>query len=70
MIKQNHKTWKLWIQNRVRKIRENVDIEDWSYVTSENNPVDAATRRTLLSFLVKKLLWWNGPSFLEGDEDS
>ena len=70
LIKQNHKTWKLWIQNRVRKIRENVDIEDWSYVTSENNPVDAATRRTLLSFLVKKLLWWNGPSFLEGDEDS
>ena len=70
MIKQNHKTWKLWIQNRVRKIRENVDIEDWSYVTSENNPVDAATRRTLLSFLVKKLLWWNGPSFLKGDEDS
>ena len=70
LIKQNHKTWKLWIQNRVRKIRENVDIEDWSYVTSENNPVDAATRRTLLSFLVKKLLWWNGPSFLKGDEDS
>ena len=29
-IKQNHKTWKLWIQNRVKKIRENVNTEHWN----------------------------------------
>ena len=44
--------------------------ETWSYVTSENNPADVATRRTSPNFLVSNLLWWNGPSFLEGDEDS
>ena len=58
------------VQNRVKKIRENVDIEHWNYVTSENNPADVATRRTSPNSLVKNLLWWNGPSFLEGDEDS
>ena len=68
-IKQNHKTWKLWIQNRVTKIRENVNIEHWNYVTSENNHADIATRRTSPNSLVKNLLWWNGPSFLEGDEE-
>ena len=69
-IKQNHKTWKLWIQNRVKKIRENVNTEHWNYVTSKNNPADVAICRTSSNSLVKDLLWWNGPSFLEGDEDS
>ena len=62
-IKQNHKTWKLWIQNRVKKIRENVNTEHWNYVTSENNPADVATRRPSPNSLLKNLLWWNGPSF-------
>ena len=26
-IKQTHKTWKLWIQNQFKKIRENVKLE-------------------------------------------
>ena len=49
-IKQNHKTKKLWIQNRVKKVRE-------------NNPADIATRCTSPNSLMKNLLWWNGPSF-------
>ena len=57
-IKENHKTWKLWIQNRVKKIGENVNIEHWNYV---NNPADVATRRTSPNSLVKNLLRWNGP---------
>ena len=61
-IKQNHKTWKLWIQNKVEKIRENVNIEHWNFVTSEDNLADVATRRSPNS-LVKNLLWYNGSSF-------
>ena len=67
-IKQNHKTWKLWIQNRVTKIRENANIEHWNYVTSENNHADIATCCTSPNSLVKNLLGWNGPSFSESDE--
>ena len=67
-IKQNHKTWKLWIQNRVTKIRENANIEHWNYVASENNHADIATCRTSPNSLVKNLLGWNGPSFSESDE--
>ena len=66
-IKQNRKTRKSWILNRVKKFRENNNTEHWNYVTSENNPADVATRRTSPNSLVKNLLPWNGPSFLEGD---
>ena len=52
-IKQNLKTWKLWIQNRLKKIGDNVNIEHWNYV---NNPADVATRRTSPNSLVKNLL--------------
>ena len=69
-IKQNHKTWKLWIQKRVQKIREKVNTEHWNYVISENNSADIAIRRSSSNSLLKNLLWWNGPSFLEGAEDS
>ena len=69
-IKQNHNSWKLWIQNRVNKNGENVNTEHWNYVTSENNPADVATRRPSPNSLLKNLLWWGGPSFLEGDKDS
>ena len=69
-IKQNHKTWKLWIQNRVKKIRKNVIIEHWNYVTSENNPAEVVTRRISPNSLVKILLWWNSPSVLGRGEDS
>ena len=69
-IKQNHKTWKLWIRNSVKKIREDVNTEHWNYVISENKAADVATRRTSPNSLAKNLLWRNGPSFLEGDEDS
>ena len=36
---------------------------------TEINPADAATLRTSPCSLVKNLLSWDGPSFLEGDED-
>ena len=55
-IKENQKPWKLWIQNRVNKIRENVNTERWNYLTSENNPADVATRRASLNSIVKILL--------------
>ena len=64
-IKQNHKTLKLWIQNRVKKNCENGNTEQWNYLlnNTENNPVDVATRRISPNFAVKNLLWGNGPSF-------
>ena len=58
------------IQNRVKKNCQNVHTEHWNCVTSENNPADVATHRTSPNSLAKNLLWWNGPSFLEDDEDS
>ena len=67
-IKQNHKNWKLWIQNRVKKICENVITEQWNSVTSKNNPADVAACRSSSNSNVKNLLWQN--CFYEGDKDS
>ena len=55
-IKQNHKTWKLWIQNGVKKTLEYVNTKHWNYVTSQNNPADVAARETSPSSLLKNLL--------------
>ena len=68
-IKQTHKTWKFWIQNRVKKIRENVKIEHWNYVISGSNPADIATHYFSPNSLFKNLLWWRGPSFSDGSKE-
>ena len=45
-IKQTHKNWKVWTQNRVNVIRDNVPPERWFYVVTKINPADIATRTT------------------------
>ena len=63
-IKQTHKSWKVWVQNRVNVIRDNVSPERWFYILTKINPADIATRITNPIKLVNKSLWWNGPNFL------
>ena len=57
------KKWKIWVENRVSEIRENVGVDCWRYVPTDCNPADAATRyNKRLKF--EEVLWWKGPSFL------
>lgn len=49
---------------------KNVDIEYWNYVTSENNFAYVTTCRNSPNSFVKKLLWWNGTTFLKDNKDS
>ena len=60
-IKAKHKEFKMFVQNRVIKIRENVRGEDWHYCRTNENPADIITRgNTYPNFD----LWWNGPESL------
>ena len=56
-IKQTHKNWKVWVQNRVNVIRDNVAPERWFYVPTKINPDDIATRITNPIKLVNNSLW-------------
>ena len=38
------KELKTFVENRLRKIRNNTDIENWSYFPAEFNPADLITR--------------------------
>ena len=64
-IKQVRKSWKIWVENRVNKIRTNVPINCWRYIRTGQNPADLATRQIAPCGLNENLLWWEGPSLLK-----
>ena len=61
---QVHKEWKVWVRNRVAKIREYLDSENWFHLPTALNPADICTRECSVKRLKECLLWWNGPKFL------
>ena len=63
-IRQQTKTWKVWIQNRVNKIRNFLHLNSWKFIQTNKNPADIGTRRTKPDSLLSKTLWWKGPSLL------
>lgn len=55
---------KVFVANRVKKIREVSNENDWYHVRTANNPADLISRGLLPSELIKNSLWWNGPKWL------
>ena len=63
------KEYKPFVQNRVREIRDLVDLEFWGYCNTKENPTDITSKGCKTSELVNNDLWWKGPQFLtESDE--
>ena len=62
-IKRAGKIWKVWVEYRVRKIREKVDSCSWIHISGELNPADIATRECRPKVLPQ--LWFYGPEFLK-----
>lgn len=54
--------WKTFIANRTSQILENTRPEQWSYIKSEINPADVASKGILPESMVSCSLWWNGPN--------
>ena len=52
--------FKLFVQNRVVKIRESVKPSLWNYCNTKENPADIITRFRL-QYLSSNSLWWEGP---------
>lgn len=55
--------------NRTSVIREALDIEQWRYVGSKENPADEATRGMKAQDFLTSRRWLNGPGFLSKPEE-
>ena len=66
-IKRADKIWKVWVGNRVIKIREKVDSSSWRHISGELNPADIATPECRPKVLTQ--LWFYGPEFLKSPSE-
>ena len=64
-IKAIDKEFKTFVENRLREIRSNTYIENWSYCPTEFNPADLIARVGITKNFIENKLWWEGPGFLK-----
>ncbi|KAM7373874.1 hypothetical protein PAMP_006564 [Pampus punctatissimus] len=57
------KRFHTYVHNRVQRIRQSSEPEQWHYVRTEENPADHASRSLSASHLAQSS-WFTGPSFL------
>ncbi|XP_055309100.1 uncharacterized protein LOC129572990, partial [Sitodiplosis mosellana] len=55
---------KVFVANRVKKIREVSTERDWFHVRTHDNPADLISRGVPPSGIVQNNLWWHGPPWL------
>ena len=55
---------KVFVKNRVDRIRRNSTAQAWRHVPGVENPADLASRGSSADKLVDSTLWWQGPSWL------
>lgn len=60
---------KVFVQNRVRKVLREINIDQARHIRSEQNPADLLSRGTHVSTLMGNELWWNGPEMLQQSND-
>ncbi|GFW90775.1 integrase catalytic domain-containing protein [Trichonephila clavipes] len=60
---------KTFVQNRVAKIQELYPNQLWRHVPSDQNSADLVSRGVDPDKLLQQNLWFNGPTFLSGDDD-
>ena len=66
-IKSVNIKWKVWVENMLSEIRENIGVDCWCYVPTECNPADITTR-CYKKVKFNEVLWFKGASFLTQDE--
>lgn len=56
--------FKVFVTNRLNKIRELVPTCQWHHVSTSKNPADCVSRGMFPKEAIAHTLYWNGPSFL------
>ncbi|KAL3989127.1 hypothetical protein ACER0C_013445 [Sarotherodon galilaeus] len=63
----NDARFHIFVANRIQRIQEGSEPDQWRYVTSENNPADHASRGLTAKGLITSN-WFTGPDFLWQDK--
>jgi hypothetical protein len=66
---ENEKTWKQYVNQSVKEIRNLTDKESWNHCPGAMNPADLPSRGIRVDEMVSNPLWWNGPAFLQRPEE-
>ena len=56
--------FKVFVQNRLIAIRDNVHPDNWKYCSTNENPTDIITKIKTCGISANNL-WWEGPHFLK-----
>ncbi|CAI6345551.1 unnamed protein product [Macrosiphum euphorbiae] len=65
----DQKQFKIFVTNRVAKIRQLLPDCVWSYVSTLDNPADPASRGLMPKLMLSSSIYWDGPEFLRIPED-
>lgn len=57
-------TLKLFVHNRIQRIRESTADCEWRHVSSQDNPADLLSRGVAPAELQANKKWWHGPNWL------
>ena len=68
-IHNESKRFHTFAANSVQEIRNHTKPEQWHYIASESNPVDAASRGLTARQLVQDSSWLKGPQFLWSSDE-
>ena len=60
---------KTFVANRVGDILNEVNVSQWNYVPSDDNPADLGSRGCTPLELQERSLWWHGPKRLQLPQD-
>ena len=64
------KVFPVFIQDRVKEIRNLVDVVCFKLIDTKRNPADIVSRGVKPAELLSNRLWFSGPEFLTLDKDS
>ena len=68
-ISSRSRILKTFVANRVAKIQEVSESSQWRYVATGDNPADLASRGMPIEELITSKLWWEGPLFLQMEQN-
>ena len=63
-INNEVKCFKIFVANRIQTIKENLNIKQWKFISSKDNPADDGSRGLDATKFNKVSHWFNGPAFL------
>jgi len=67
-INNEARRFHVFVANRVQRIRDGSDVQQWRYVNTKENPADYVSRGLKVSDFVAKKDWICGPQFLWRNE--